>query len=630
MSAESKALPKSNFRRTQGPGSVSRSRKQVANRTSQSKKAHEGGDGAEDDSDLCLICAEKLTYVALSACSHKACYRCAFRQRALYEKKTCLICRTENELLTFTDQLDKEFNDIHEFSDHDQKYGINFTSHKVAEATLGLLKYDCSLCPQNEREDFGNFKKYNDHLRVMHSKNICMICASHRHAFPMELKIYTPNQLRNHQSKGDSKGFKGHPMCAFCSGKRFYSDDELYLHMRHQHEKCHICDRIDPSSPQYFRDYDQLFDHFKNCHYICTVQSCLDNKFVVFADELELQAHILKEHGDIIRGKPKLFQSELSTFISAPSRVITENNSFTNGFPGSSSSLNSRRKTSSNSNESLREKKLRLEERAKYYLGNSQEDFETFQKFNEDYDKSRLSARGLLDAYKGIFSSPEADVYLLIHNLAETYSTGTSKFKELNGIYEAYEAQTARQNALPSLSRDPSSSTRIVNSVWSANNNSVSTSHGRNVNTMNLPTLKSPPANHDPFSLPYRTQSYKNLSGQKRSSPAPVVKKAPANSSVVVTPRYLENKQKSSSSSSLSSGSGNKLAGLDLPSLPTPKPKVYIPPLNRPNLPDPKKWGQKSNSPATDNSSSDLNLSAAASSGKKKGKQKQLLFHIGI
>lgn len=626
MSSESKALPQSNFRRTQGFTAGSKTRKQAKNRLSEGKKCREGGDGADEDGDLCLICADKLSYVALSACSHRTCYRCAFRQRALYEKKSCLICRTENDSLTFTDQLDKEFADIQDFTDHDEKYGINFTSHKIAETTLGLLKYDCSLCPQDGREDFGSFKKYNEHLRVMHSKNICMICASHKHAFPTELKIYTPNQLRNHQSKGDSKGFKGHPMCAFCSGKRFYSDDELYLHMRHQHEKCHICDRIDPSSPQYFKDYDQLFDHFKNCHYICTVNTCLDNKFVVFADELELQAHILKEHGDIIRGKPRLFQSELSTFISAPSRVITENNALNNGF-SSNSSGSSRRRSPAVPNESLREKKLRLEERAKYYLGNSQSEFETFQRFNEDYDKNRLNARGLFDAYKGLFSSPEADVYLLVHNLAETYSPNTSKYKELNSIYEAHEARNTRKNELPSLSRDPSSSTHIVNGVWGANNNSVSTNQGKNVNTMNLPTLKSPPANHDPFSLPYRTHSYKNLSTPKRSSPLPVVKKAAADSSAVVTPKYLENRQKSSSSSSLSSGSTNKLAGLDLPTLPTPKPKVYIPPVNRPNLPDPKKWGQKPEKSQDADGASELNT---GSSGKKKGKQKQLLFHIGI
>lgn len=636
MSETSKIPQKGRFRRTQGSqfgtGSASNSRKQTGNQKLNKSTQKGDEDHEEDDSDLCVICAEKLKYIALSPCSHKTCHKCAFRQRSLYEKKTCLICRTENETLTFTERIHAEYDDTKDFTDHNEKYGINFTSHEVAKATLGLLRYDCNLCPATEREDFGTFKKYNEHLRTVHSKNICMICAAHKHAFPCELKIYTPNQLRNHQSRGDSKGFKGHPMCAFCSGKRFYSDDELYLHMRHQHERCHICDKITPASPQYFKDYDQLFDHFKNCHYICTVQNCLDNKFVVFADELELQAHILKEHGDIIRGKPRLFQSELSTFISAPSRVIRESDSINNNY----NSSNSRRKSPAESNESLREKKLRLEERAKYYLANSQESYETFSRLTEDYDKGRLTARGLLDAFTSLFTSPQADVYLLIHNVAETYPSGSARYRDLNSIYQTYEQQMTRKNELPSLSRDPSASARIVNTVWSANNNSVSTSHGRNVNTMNLPTLKSPPASHDPFALPSRSQSYKSLNTPKRNSPSPVVRKAPSNNSVDFTPRYLENRQKSASSASLSNGN-NKLAALDLPSLPKPKPKFIPPPINKPNIPDPKKWGQNSsNNPNQTGELANLNLNSSpstaspSSQSKKKGKQKQLLFHIGI
>lgn len=626
MSKDSKTIQRGSFRRTQGSqfgtGSTPKSRKQTGNKNLNEQLQNSQADHDEDDSDLCIICADKLKYVALSPCSHKTCHKCAFRQRALYEKKTCLICRTENERLTFTDLIHAEYDSTKDFADRNEQYGIDFTSTEVAKATLQLLSYDCSLCSANETEDFGSFKKLNEHLRNMHSKNICMICATHRHAFPCELKIYTPNQLRNHQSRGESKGFKGHPMCAFCSGRRFYSDDELYVHMRHQHERCHICDKLNPSSPQYFKDYDQLFDHFKNCHYICTVQNCLDNKFVVFADELELQAHILKEHGDIIRGKPKLFQSELSTFISAPSRVIREGD-----FPSNSlGSSTSRRKSPTESQESLREKKLRLEERAKYYLAGSQADYDTFSRLTEDYDKGRLSARGLLDAYSALFISPEADVYLLIHNVAETYSPSSSKYKDLNYIYQTHEQQTTRRNELPSLSRDPSASARIVGGVWSANNNSVSTSHGRNVDTRNLPTLKSPPASHDPFTSPYRSQSFKNLATTRKKSPSPVVKNAPSNNTVQLTPRYLETKQKSASSSSLTGN--NKLAALDLPSLPKPKPKFVPPPVNQPKIPDPKKWGQKT-SQLTDELA-DLGLNSSSSNGKKKGKQKQLLFHIGI
>ena len=329
--------PKRSFRRTQGPQNStkpnsdrkdSRRKQKSKNVSTETQLNISSAGGSDEENELCVICARKLVYVSLTPCHHKTCHICAFRQRALYEKKTCLICRTENEEVTFTDHIDGEISDKQSFSEKNEKYGINFTSKEVAVETLNLLKFFCPLSKDEQVSDLGSFKKYNEHLKSEHNRMICLICAIHKHAFPSELEVFTQNQLRNHQTRGNSEGFKGHPMCGFCSGKRFYSDDELYIHMRNQHEKCHICDKINATSPQYFKDYNQLFDHFRQSHYVCTVQTCLDNKFVVFKDELELQAHILQEHGSILKGKPKFFQSELSTFISAPSRVIRERDDY--------------------------------------------------------------------------------------------------------------------------------------------------------------------------------------------------------------------------------------------------------------------------------------------------------------
>ncbi|QLG74925.1 hypothetical protein HG535_0H02520 [Zygotorulaspora mrakii] len=631
MNNVSSASHGSNYRRMQGPQQSRRSRSkgskaEQSNRTDttgtwKSDQAKQDEDENSDGGDLCVICAEKIKYVALSPCSHKTCHVCAFRQRALYGKKACLVCRTENESLIFTDKLDAEYDDIKDFAVINEEYGINFTANEIAKATLDLLKYTCSICDSERKTDFGSFKKLNGHLKSVHNKAICMICANNNHAFPSELKIYTQNQLRNHQTKGDSEGFKGHPMCAFCPGLRFYSDDELYVHMRNHHEKCHICEKIDPTSPQYFKDYDQLFEHFKNCHYICTHPTCLENKFVVFRDELELQAHILKEHGDMIRGKQRLFQSELSTFVSAPSRVISENNYFDNS---SNSSSSSSRKN--NSNESAKVKKLRLKERAKFYLTNSSEKYQKFEKLNEDFDSGKITAKLLLHSYQDLFTSPEADMYLLIHNLSELYQTNSQKFKDLNALYQNHEQQVTRKQELPTLSRDTSSSVSLVSGVWSANNNTVSTS-GRGINTAKLPSLSSLPA-RDPFASPLKSASYKNLNHTRKKSPSPITRTASDNT-VNFTPTYLD-KKKNVTSARPSNKSQNKLAALDLPTLPTPKPKVYIPPLNRPNIPDPKKWGKQPVPQELTDDITNLSLSSSSSSGRKKGKQKQLLFHIGI
>lgn len=647
MSGSDNKIPKGDYRRVQTSTATAGGAKSKKNFAKKSKGGswnkdggtqNQGDDGEEfNEKEYCLICADKLQYAALSPCSHRTCHKCSFRQRALYGKRTCLVCRSEIEELVFTERLEAKYEDIGaNFVERNEQYGINFTSRQVASDTLGLLKYRCPLCTDEKRsdadKDYGSFNKYKEHLKDEHNKTICMICAMFKHAFPSELKIYTPNQLRNHQSRGDGEGFKGHPMCAFCSGRRFYSDDELYLHMRDQHEKCHICDRIDPTQPQYFKNYDQLFEHFKNTHYICTVQSCLDDKFVVFRDEIELQAHILGEHGDIIRGKPKLFQSELSTFISAPSRVIRED--------GMSSNINSSRRQTTNSNDSPEVKKLRLEERAKHYLNGSIAEIDTFMKLNREFDRGNMSAEALLNSYTDLFTSPNADVYLLIRNLAETYPASSNKYRNLEALYQKHEQQLNRGASLPSLSND-SNAAPVYNSVWSANNNHISSSHGRSVNALNLPSLKSPPPSHDIFASPYRAASYKNLnsnSNRASPSPAPVVRTASSSTNTQGKPSYLDKKpSKTKSTTALASQSKNKLAELDLPTLPTPKPKVYIPPVNRPSIPDPKQWGksklpQESPQDPLDEllSSSETGSSSSRASSKKKDKRKQLLFHIGI
>ncbi|CAL9737754.1 E3 ubiquitin-protein ligase Hel2p [Monosporozyma servazzii] len=637
-SVNKKPVQRRTFRRTQGPQTNTKKfQKNSDSKTNGSSNSQGGND--DDDDETCVICTEKLHYVALTPCNHKTCHRCSFRQLALFQKKACLICRTETERMIFSDDIHSKYNDFDSKTSFikNEKYGIDFTSKEVADTTLLLSRYNCSLCESDDDKhvDHKSYGKYKEHL-TSHNRTICMICATHNYLFPSELKIYTPNQLKIHLSRGDSEGFKGHPMCAFCSGQRFYSDDELYLHMREKHEKCHICDKLDPKSPQYFKNYNQLFSHFQNSHYICTVPSCLDAKFVVFGDELELQAHILKEHGDIIRGKPKFFQSELSTFMSGPSRVVRENNDF-NG----DSLLRD-----NTSKETPEMKRTRLEERAKYYLNNSADQFAIFQSFNKDYDKGKIRATDLLNAYKTLFTSAEANIYILIHNLSEIYPKESKKFKELDTIYAGHEEMEQRKQDLPSLNSDPFM--RVRGSWGNAGGATRSTNSSRSssrTDLKNLPTLKAPSPNHDPFSSPYQVKTFKNtnrpivrslprttIPSQASSHPrgTPVA----TNNSVSFSASYLQNKNSSSGASlnHMANNNRNKLADLDLPSLPTPKKKVH-PPVNKVSLPNPKSWGKepaKQNGIHLEDDLAGLVIQTNGKGKKGKGKQKQLLYHIGV
>lgn len=121
--------------------------------------------------------------------------------------------------------------------------------------------------------------------------------------FTHEHELFTQNQLRRHERKGDDtpgaedqSGFKGHPECGFCK-TRFYGDDELYAHCRDKHERCHICDRLSEGrNHQYFINYDALEEHFRKDHFLCLDKECLDKKFVVFESLVDLKAHQLEAH----------------------------------------------------------------------------------------------------------------------------------------------------------------------------------------------------------------------------------------------------------------------------------------------------------------------------------------------
>lgn len=373
-----------------------------------------------EDTELCLICAENIEIVSLSPCNHKICHLCSFRNIALYKKSQCLVCRSEVPHYIFTDD-----HSIEKFESVPKKsllqsfkgdFGIKYTSEKAKDKTIKLLEYTCpnKSCSYHDHP-FSNFKELNHHVNEAHGKYYCELCVKFKKAFISELRLYNKKQLFKHQTKGDSEGFKGHPECQFCNNKRFYSDDEKFVHMREKHEKCHICQELDPNNPQYFRDYNHLAQHFSSAHYVCHVQCCLDQKFVVFKDEFELQTHMAKEHaalyGNNILLNQKNFNSQLFT---VPSEKKNKGNK---------------------SDNSLDLKKKRLEERAKHYLNNSVPLFDQFLKTNKDYKDELISADKLISKYHEIFKdSKDVDYELLLYELSGLFPAKSKLRQNIDDI----------------------------------------------------------------------------------------------------------------------------------------------------------------------------------------------------
>lgn len=132
---------------------------------------------------------------------------------------------------------------------------------------------------------------------------MCDLCTRNKKVFTHEHDLFTVQELRKHEQIGDNNpgavdqsGFRGHPKCGFCL-TRFYGDDELYAHCRDKHERCHICDRrLNGRGQQYYVDYSALEQHFREDHFLCLDQECIEKKFVVFESEMDLKAHQLEAH----------------------------------------------------------------------------------------------------------------------------------------------------------------------------------------------------------------------------------------------------------------------------------------------------------------------------------------------
>lgn len=183
----------------------------------------------------------------------------------------------------------------------DDNLGIRYESQQIFADTVLLLRYNCP----DKKCDVAclGWPDLHHHVKSRHGRSMCDLCTRNKKVFTHEHELFTVNQLRKHEKYGDhvpgaaeQSGFKGHPECGFCR-TRFYGDDELYAHCRDKHERCHICDRrANGRSQQYFVNYDALENHFKDDHYLCLDKECLEKKFVVFENQMDLKAHQLEEH----------------------------------------------------------------------------------------------------------------------------------------------------------------------------------------------------------------------------------------------------------------------------------------------------------------------------------------------
>ncbi|TFL07380.1 hypothetical protein BDV98DRAFT_578801 [Pterulicium gracile] len=260
-------------------------------------------DSAASQAEICFICAEPIKYYAVPQCNHRTCHVCSLRLRALYKKLDCTFCKEPQPTVILTESPDAGFASFSPESIpyKDSRLSIFFETQEMMDDALLLLRFNCA----DESCDYiaNGWGDLRLHVRAAHNKLMCDLCIRSKKVFAHEHALYNHNQLVVHlpsmphrAQRTTPKDIEGgiHPYCEFCR-ECFFSDDELYSHMRERHEDCFICKKNDIRD-LYFQNYDSLEKHFNKSHFACQHATCLTQKFVVFNTALDLQGHMMDAH----------------------------------------------------------------------------------------------------------------------------------------------------------------------------------------------------------------------------------------------------------------------------------------------------------------------------------------------
>eukprot|EP00042_Codosiga_hollandica_P043624 m.415721 g.415721 ORF g.415721 m.415721 type:complete len:985 (+) comp56605_c0_seq1:119-3073(+) len=244
--------------------------------------------------ETCLICSDHSALFCVGKCNHVMCFKCSARLRVLCKDNACPVCRAELLQVVIVESSITSFESFSLVAMRQREpFGIFFSSPTAEYQFNHLFDNRCQHCPTV----FPSMDELMTHTRRQHHLQYCSLCVEHVSLFPSEHKLFTREQLSQHNStavsnvKGESPG---HPLCLFCS-IRIFDNDRLHYHMRSVHELCTVCAQAGKPN-QFFIDAQKLYEHYEEKHFICDDEACVGQRHVVFHNEIDLKKHIAEVH----------------------------------------------------------------------------------------------------------------------------------------------------------------------------------------------------------------------------------------------------------------------------------------------------------------------------------------------
>ena len=256
---------KSNNRSSRGGGNQRRRRGggQAAKTSARQKKQKEtpenhtfsdDEDDYDEDVNYCLICCERLVYVAIGPCNHDSvCANCTIRQRVLYKNRACALCKADMDQFVVTSDVQKLTWESWSDNIFGESCGGRLSTalkgkcdgffdtldQEYINSVETLLGFACGTCDHKKRlnpkdtiKTPNSVEQLKKHLLKEHKTHLCNVCVASGRRFVSELPRFTKSQLDRHNTRGEpTEGLSGHPPCNFCKPKRFYDDEALYYHM---------------------------------------------------------------------------------------------------------------------------------------------------------------------------------------------------------------------------------------------------------------------------------------------------------------------------------------------------------------------------------------------------------------